>query len=471
MSKIALISPPFVSDYMRNARCDFVSLSNSSWFPIWLGQAGAYLEGKGHKTRLMDSQVAGLSKQQALDEIKAFDPDLVAVYTGRLSEASDVEFGDAVAKTGRKVVFVGPYTSIDPEETLRQATHVRLAVKKEFDLPLEELASGAAPEKTPNIYVKAADGSVTHTDSRPLYATAILDTFPMTSEYFHRQIDIRRYKTPSELYPFIDVMSGRGCAWGRCNFCLWVQSFVPGSVYNLRSINHFMGEFEYITRYMPEVKSIMIQDDMLTNARALEISNAILERGYKIRWSCYAKPNSRLTQETLNLMRKSGCLNLHVGFESGDDEVLKKIDKGSTVAQAKEFAKMVHRADLQLHGDFAMGHFGDTAESMKRTAEFAKEINPHTAQFQIMIPFKKTKFWKQLEEAGAWAASGEPSYEGMGGATSEEIRAAAKAAYRHFYISPSYLKKIVTNPRDYFFNRFDQYLKAIPAVTWKRWKK
>ena len=84
-------------------------------------------------------------------------------------------------------------------------------------------------------------------------------SFPITSEYFHRQVNIYRYKTPSEYYPFIDVMSGRGCAWGKCNFCLWVQTFVDGTVYNLRSIDHFMMEFEYITRYMPEVKSVMIQ--------------------------------------------------------------------------------------------------------------------------------------------------------------------------------------------------------------------
>lgn len=471
MAKIALISPPFVSDYMRNARCDFVSLSSSSWFPIWLGQAGSWSEGKGHKTKLMDAQLMGWTKQHALDEINNFGADVVAVYTGRLSEDSDVDFADAVAKTGRTVVLVGPYTSIDPIALLRKTKHVKYAIRKEFDLPLEELASGANPETTPNFYVKDAAGEVKSTESRPLYKKEILDQFPITSQYFHSQVDYKLYKTPSELYPFIDVMSGRGCAWGRCNFCLWVQSYIPGQVYNLRSIDHFMQEFDYVTKQMPDVKSIMIQDDMLTNPRALDISENILKRGYKIRWSCYAKPNSKLTQETLNLMRKSGCLNLHVGFESGDDEVLKNIDKGSTVAQAKEFAKMAHKAGLHIHGDFAMGHFGDTKESMQKTVDLAKEINPHTAQFQIMIPFKKTKFWNQLDEAGAWAATGEPSYEKMGGANSEEIRSMAKQAYRDFYISGSYFKKIVTNPKDYFFNRFDQYVKAIPAVTWRRWTK
>lgn len=472
MAKIALVSPPYLKNYMRNARCDFVSLSNSSWFPIWLGQAGSYLESKGHETILMDSQVAGETKEESLTRIRAFDADIVAIYTGRLSEDSDVAFADEISENGsRKVVFVGPYTSINPKGVLEKAKHVKLAVEKEFDLPLYELAEGINPETNPNFHVRLDDGEIIKNHPRPLIRTEVLDTFPITSKYFHEQINIYDYKTPSELYPFIDVMSGRGCAWGRCNFCLWVQTFVDGSVYNLRSIDHFMQEFEYINEYLPEVRCIMIQDDMLTNRRANEIAEGVLKRGIKIRWSCYAKPNSKLTQETLNLMAKSGCLNLHVGFESGDDKVLENIDKGSNVEQAIEFAEMSHKAGLQIHGDFAMGHFGDTKETMEKTLDLAKKINPHTAQFQIMIPFKGTEFYNQLESVGAINEKGEPTYEHVGGASSEEIRSYAKEAYRKFYISTAYFKKIVTNPKEYFFNRFDQYIHAIPAVTWKRWVK
>jgi radical SAM superfamily enzyme YgiQ (UPF0313 family) len=474
MANVVLVSPPFVADYMRNARCDFVSLSHSSWYPIWLGQAGSWLEAKGHRTRLLDAQLLGLTTEQALDEVRRFRPDLVAVYTGRLSEASDIAFGDSVARDGPAVVFVGPYASIDPDAVLRQATHARLAINREFDLPLEELAGGADPRTTANVHVReGGDGALRHTPPRPLYRTEILDQFPLTAQYFDEHLDITRYKTPSEPHPFIDVMSGRGCAWGRCNFCLWVQTFVPGSVYNLRSLEHFMAEFDYVVQRMPRVKSVMVQDDMITDRRASEISAALLARGYekKLRWSCYAKPNSKLKQETLNLMRRSGCLNLHVGFESGDESVLRSIDKGSTVEQAREFARAVRSAGLRLHADFAMGHLGETRESMERTIELAKEIDPHTAQFQIMIPFKGTAFWRQLDEIRAWNASGEPSFEKVGGASAEEIRSTAKAAYRRFYVSGSHLRRVLANPRENLLGRLDQYARAIPAVTWRRWVK
>lgn len=471
MSRVVLISPPYRAEYMRNARCDFVSLSKSSWYPIWLAQAGAYVESRGHETKLMDAQVTGLNFEDALTEVMAFKPDLVAVYSGRLSEDSDAEFADRLEGKGIRTVFVGPYASIDPAGLLKKSKSGRLMISREFDLPLEELASGKDASSIPNVFVKQADGTVTSTPVRPLYNAEILKTFPLSTPYIHRQLDIYKYKTPSELYPFLDVMSGRGCAWGRCNFCLWVQTFVPGTVYNQRPIEHFMGEFDYMSEHMPFVKSVMIQDDMLTEARAAAIADALLAKPYKIKWSCYAKPNSRLTPATLAKMKASGCRNLHVGFESGDDEMLKKIDKGATVEQSREFAKLVHAAGLHLHGDFALGHFGETEASAERTVQFAKEINPHTAQFQVMIPFKATKFWKQLDEAGAWSASGEPSYEKMGGMGSEAVRSKAKEAYRRFYISPAYFSRILKDPVNTLFVRMDQYLRAIPAVFWKRWEK
>ena len=58
-----------------------------------------------------------------------------------------------------------------------------------------------------------------------------------------------------------------------------------------------------------------------------------------------------------------------------------------------------------------------------------------------------------------------------GGPSAEEIRSMAKRAYREFYISRAYVKKVVSNPRDYFFPRLDQYARAIPAMTWGRWIK
>lgn len=446
-----------------------MSPAASSWYPLWLGNAGCWLEGKGHQTILIDAQTNGQTRQQALDTIKDFNADIVAVYTGRLSEDSDLAFGDELAAGGRTVVFVGPYASANCSKLLEKAKTAHLAIQREFDLPLEELASGANPLTIRNMWVKdQTTGAITFTPPRPLLKTKELDQFPILSKYFNEHLDIRKYSIPSEPHPFIDVQSGRGCAWGRCDFCLWTQTFIPGSAYNMRSIDHFMQEFDYIATHMPSIKGVMIQDDMLTNKRALEISEALLARGNKLRWSCYAKPNSRLTPETLALMKKSGCLNLHVGFESGNNAILKGIDKGTTVEQALEFGEMVRESGLRLCGEFTFGHVGETEETMADTLRLAQAVNPHTAHFLVMIPLQGTSFYDKLQQTGTLNADGQPSFESLGGPSAQTIQQTAQLAYRKFYVSGRYLKKVLQNPGDLFFKRLSLYARvAIPVLKTK----
>lgn len=462
MTKVALVNPPYLEDYTRNSRCDLVSPSSSAWYPLWLGQAGCWLEGKGHKTKLIDAQTDELTRQETFDAIRQFNADVIAVYTGRLSEDHDIAFGDVLAREGRMVVFVGPYASSNCERILKKAASASLLIQKEFDLPLEELASGGSPRTTPNVWVKdPLTNEINFTPPRPFYKTETLDQFPITSEYFHKHLNIKKYRIPSERHPYIDVMSGRGCSWGRCAFCLWTHTFITGSVYNTRSIDHFMQEFDYIKTAMPLVKSVMIQDDMLPNKRAAEIAEDILRKGYKIRWSCYAKPNSKLTDDTLRLMKRSGCLNLHVGFESGNDAILKGIDKGTTVEQAKEFGKQIHAAGLRICGEFTFGHQGETQETMRETISLAKAVNPHIAHFLVMIPLQGTPYWDKLQTSKALNDKGQPSYVHCGGPTAQEIEAFAKKAYREFYFSGNYLKSMLKNPAGRIVNHLKY---ASPAI-------
>ena len=70
--KITLLSPPFVQDYMRNARCDFVSLSHSNWYPLWLGYCGAVLEQQGHNVQFIDAPALRIMHDATLKLVKEF---------------------------------------------------------------------------------------------------------------------------------------------------------------------------------------------------------------------------------------------------------------------------------------------------------------------------------------------------------------------------------------------------------------
>ena len=171
-------------------------------------------------------------------------------------------------------------------------------------------------------------GVILCNELHPYLEQGELDNFPFVSDFFNRHLTFKYYRTPSEPHPFIDIMTARGCVWGKCTFCLWVHTYIKGSVYNMRSIGNVMEELEFIEKKMPFIKSIMIQDDTFPQKRIINFCQEKLKRGLKIKWSCYTRPN--IDFKTLKLMKKSGCLNIHVGFETPNNEVLKNLQKGIT---------------------------------------------------------------------------------------------------------------------------------------------
>ncbi|MEK6644703.1 MAG: radical SAM protein [Planctomycetota bacterium] len=462
--RITLLSPPYQNMYMRNARCDFVSLSATQWYPLWLGYAGAWLEKCGHEIQFIDAPAKYLSHEQTEQMIVDWRPDMLVVYTGQKSRENDVALADKLTeRVGCRTVLVGPYFSAFPEETLGMTRKVQFGVESEMEFPLQELAEGRNPREIQNLLWRDGE-QIVKNPNRPYLTSAQLDEIPFISRFFKKHIRVWDYKTISEYYPFMDIMTGRGCKWGQCTFCLWVHTHIKGFTYNLRSVENVVEEFDFIERGMPEVRSLMIQDDMLTDDRALELSALKIKRGIKLSWSCYARSN--LTYQTMRVMKRAGCRVLHVGYESGDQKINYDIKKGVTVKKMTEFTIDAKRAGLRIHGDFVIGFPGETHETAKRTIRWAKKLNPDTAQFQLANVLAGTPMHKQLSENGWLTPGGEPNYPQL---SNTEIRSLAKKAYRDFYISPQYAWKCLRHPYEHLFGRLKTVKVAIPAMFWKKW--
>jgi radical SAM superfamily enzyme YgiQ (UPF0313 family) len=344
------------------------------------------------------------------------------------------------------------------------ADAVPFGVESEFEHPLAELAAGRPPAEIKNLLYRDGDGIVKN-EPRPYLDTEQLDAIPFVSRFFKHHVRIRDYKTISEFYPFIDLMTGRGCKWGRCTFCLWVHTFIKGSTYNVRSVDNVIEEFATIERELPEVRSVMIQDDTLTDERALALSARKIKRKIKLPWSCYARCN--LTYETLRVMKQAGCRVLHVGYESASPKILGNVRKGVSNKKMDEFTLRAKRAGLRIHGDFIMGFPGETRETALATIRWARQLNPHTAQFQLANVLEGTPFHQTLKEQGCLTPDGEPDYPEF---SNEEIRRMAKHAYRSFYLSPRYALKCLRHPYEHLFGRFKTISVAIPAMFWRRWQ-
>lgn len=437
--KLLLLSPPYVTDYMRNGRCDYVSWSRAQWYPIWLAYCGALLEKHGHQVELIDALAEGLDYKKTFKRISGFSPQVLVVYSSTGSKQSDINFCEKIRELNDcYTVFAGPYVSAEPDSFLSHSIKIDAVVRGEFDYPILELANGLEKPKIRNLTWRH-NGRIISNESRPSLNREELDGIPFVSEFYLRHLNPSNYRVPSEPYPFVDIFTGRGCIWGRCLFCLWPHSFIKRGDYNTRSIENVIGELQFVRKQMPYIKEVFIQDDTLPRQRAIELSNAILESKLDIVWSCYARAD--LDYVTLELMKRAGCRTLHVGYESRNNLLLRNMLKGLTAEEMTEFTYNAHKAGLRIHGDFLLGLPGETEESIKKTIRWAKLLSPETAQFLPLNLYPNSPLDNKNSSS----------------LTRQRLHKLILEAYRSFYFSWQFLKKVFLEPGEYLFRR-------IPAV-------
>ena len=103
---------------------------------------------------------------------------------------------------------------------------------------------------------------------------------------------------------------------------------------------------------------------------------------------------------TLKIMKENGLRLLLVGYESGDDQILLNIKKGLRTDIARRFSEDCRKLGIKIHGTFILGLPGETQETIEKTIEYAKEINPHTIQVSLAAPYPGTTLYNQAVENG-----------------------------------------------------------------------
>ena len=114
-------------------------------------------------------------------------------------------------------------------------------------------------------------------------------------------------------------------------------------------------------RELPGLKEIFFDDDTFNYQKARTIELCTKLKPLKFTWSC----TSRVTTDydTLKAMKEAGCRLLIVGYESGDQQILKNIKKGATIDMARRFTANCKKLGLVVHGDFIVGLPGETLQS------------------------------------------------------------------------------------------------------------
>ena len=404
--KVLLLNPPYKTElgkFSRASRSPAITKSGTIYNPIWLAYACAYLEKNNQETMLLDSCADQINLEKTLERVKEYNPQLVILDTSTPSIKDDVKCAEEIKKILPKthICLVGTHPSVLTDEVLNMSDSIDSIARHEYDATVVDLAKtleeGRELSGVDGISYKS-NGEHIHNKDRAYLEN--LDEIPFVSEIYKKHLNINNYFFSAATLPMVMIMTGRGCP-SRCFFCVYPQTF-HGHKYRLRSAENVVSEFEWIVENLPEVKSIGIEDDTFTAdpERAKEICRMLIKKGInkKVKW--WANTRVRTDLELMKLMKKAGCRLIIPGFESGSQEILNNIKKGTKIEQAIEYMKNARKAGLLVHGCFMVGNKGETRETMEQTLRFAMKLNPDSAQFFPLIPYPGTEAFSWARENG-----------------------------------------------------------------------
>ncbi len=328
--------------------------------------------------------------QEVLSKIDEYSPDLLGITTVFSATLKSVENIAAMVKQhdkGIRIVVGGPHATLAADETLKSEA-LDYLIRFEGEQTLLELVEGKHLTDIAGLSYKEGN-NIVHNSEREFIENMNSLPFPNPALQLIPLDDMNE--------TFGVIATSRGCP-KRCIFCssprLW------GSRIRYRSVSNVIEEIR--ERYHEYgVRKFYFSDDSfnLNKRYAKELLQAILDADLKIRFFCEANIGS-FDRELMELMKKSGCIRLKLGMESGSGRILRLMKKGITVRQIRETCSLAKEIGIPYTLYVMIGMPTETLREMYQTLELAQQMEPAYVSLSVATPQVGTELHRMAVEAG-----------------------------------------------------------------------
>lgn len=387
---------------------EFVGVSK--WLPLGIAYIGAVLEKDGHNVVVIDQNVMkakGLDLHKSTEKIlRDTRPDFVGITSTTLLIPSAFNVAKLVKNTLSEVTVVmgGPHPTALPTETLRECDYIDIVSCGEGEETLRRLAKEEEWIKIPGIFFRNGD-QIVSTNDRYHQLDLTLLPFPArhlfdTNFYFQRSTQlVRRVELKAA-----HIFAARGCPY-KCAFC--GASTVFGKKVRYHPVEQVVSEVQHLLSTYNINGLYWAEDMFLSNKeRATLLCEFFIKQGInkRIAWCAQIHPTAVDTNLSI-LMKRAGCIQVEIGFESGSQRVLNILKKGTSIAQNYRAAKITKKVGLRLLANVIVGIPGETREDFLKTINFIKEIQPDEIGFNKLVPVPGTQIFNTLKEKGRLPAN------------------------------------------------------------------
>jgi anaerobic magnesium-protoporphyrin IX monomethyl ester cyclase len=454
----ALFIVPPTGKFIREDRCqtpieDMRTIALRP--PIDLMYAAGACEDGGAECRLVDFPAEDLGWDDLRELLAEFKPDDLFLSITTPSLSRDL-LAAPLAKEilpGARVFAKGAHFQVHDLDTLEKHPQLDGTLRGEYEETCRELGRGAAMADVLGLTWRDREtGALTRNDERPFEQD--LDKFPFPARHLTKN---ELYRRPDSGEAQTTIITNRGCPF-HCIYCL--ANAVAGTKNRYRSVANVIAELKDCVEKRG-IRSFLFRSDLFTQNKkwVKELCQAILDEKLDIEWACNSRVDT-ITLDVAKAMRAAGCWIVAFGVESGDDEALKKMDKGGAASREKAFEAVAicREAKLKSSVYLLMGLPWDTAESIEKNIRFGQELDPDFLEIFYPYPFPGTPLYEMavkdgLMEQGAIPpdAYSQPAIPALS-LTREQLGDIRRKALRRIYLRPKYIfrtLKAARSPREF----------------------
>lgn len=192
------------------------------------------------------------------------------------------------------------------------------------------------------------------------------------------------------------MFTSRGCPH-RCTFCVVHNS-------NRQRQNDVLKVVDEMELLVKQYKAdyIFIMDSLFISnkKRVVDICSEIKRRNLDFKWGCEAHVRF-IDAELVKIMESAGCYDMAFGIESGVQQLLDNVRKGTRLDRIEEAVKTVKNVtEIKVSGLFILGLPGETYNDSLQTIRFAKKLPLDMAQFSILVPYPGSPLFNELKAKG-----------------------------------------------------------------------